>query len=73
MGNLYSVSVNAAAIVGLSRVINGYVGDLLPMPERDEPRDHEPSLSELPHDNLALPDSDIHRRRSARRDRTPVV
>jgi hypothetical protein len=32
MCNLYSITTNQAAIVALFRVINGYVGNLPPMP-----------------------------------------
>ena len=32
MCNLYSITTNQAAIIGLFRVINRYVGNLLPMP-----------------------------------------
>jgi hypothetical protein len=34
MCNLYSISTNQAAIIGLFRVINQYVGNLPPMPTR---------------------------------------
>jgi hypothetical protein len=30
--NLYSITTNQAAIIALFRVINGYVGNLPPMP-----------------------------------------
>ena len=32
MCNLYSITTNQAAIIALFRVINRYIGDLLPMP-----------------------------------------
>jgi hypothetical protein len=32
MCNLYSITTNQAAIIGLFRVINRYVGNLPPMP-----------------------------------------
>jgi putative SOS response-associated peptidase YedK len=32
MCNLYSITTNQAAIVGLFRVVNRYVGNLAPMP-----------------------------------------
>jgi hypothetical protein len=33
MCNLYSITTNQAAIIALFRVINGYVGNLPPMPD----------------------------------------
>ena len=34
MCNLYSITTNQAAIIALFRVMNGYVGNLPPMPGR---------------------------------------
>jgi hypothetical protein len=33
MRNLYSITTNQAAIIALFRMVNRYVGDLLPMSE----------------------------------------